>query len=124
MSDMHVLEGDGTKWRIVMHFAVPNANNLVNVNYRTALVNSGLGGTTVLADAPSGEVFGASIQHPGEPPRPFLRPAFDQTKGKALAAMGKAMGRGLEREAKKLAGPFAKSGLGAKRRRRAGRRRR
>ena len=75
-------------------------------------------GTTVLADAPSGEVFGASVQHPGQPPRPFLRPAFDQTKGKALAAIGKSMGRGIEREAKKLAGSFAKSGLGAKRRRR------
>ena len=50
MADMHVLDGDGSKWRVVMHFAVPNVNNAVGVNYRTALVKSGLGGTTQLAD--------------------------------------------------------------------------
>lgn len=33
-----------------MHFAVPNTNNAVGVNHRTALINSGLGGTTILPD--------------------------------------------------------------------------
>ena len=49
--------------------------------------------------------------------RPFLRPAWDQTKGEALKVMGKELGRGIEKAALKLAGPFAKSGLGRKRRR-------
>lgn len=75
-------------------------------------------GSAVLADAPDGAVFGPSIDHPGQAPRPFLRPAYDETKRQALDAMGKSLGRGIERAAKKLAGPFAKSGLGAKRRRR------
>ena len=33
-----------------MHFAVPNANNAVGVNYRTALKNSGLGGSTAMVE--------------------------------------------------------------------------
>jgi hypothetical protein len=48
MADMQVLDGDGTRWRVAMYFTVPGTNNLAGVNYRTALVNSGLGGTTVL----------------------------------------------------------------------------
>ena len=50
MADMHVLDGDGSRVRVVMHFAVPDVNNAVGVNYRTALVNSGLGGTTELTE--------------------------------------------------------------------------
>ncbi len=50
MADMHILDGDGSRWRVVMHFAVPSANNAVGVNYRTALVSSGLGGTTVMEE--------------------------------------------------------------------------
>ena len=50
MSDMHVLAGDGKQWSVVMHFAVPDANNAVSVNYRLALVSSGLGGTTQLTE--------------------------------------------------------------------------
>lgn len=51
MSDMHVMSGtaDGS-WVVVMHFLVPNINNSVTVNYRTAVVNSGLGGTTILTE--------------------------------------------------------------------------
>ncbi len=43
MADMHILDGDGSTWRIVMHFTVPNVNNSVGVNFRTALVNSNIG---------------------------------------------------------------------------------
>lgn len=50
--DYHVLAGqqDGNAYTIVHHVAVPNVNNRVNVNVRTALVNSGLGGRTVLTE--------------------------------------------------------------------------
>lgn len=51
MSDMHVLVGDGNQaWSVVMHVAVPDATNSVGVNWRTAVVNSGLGGATSLPD--------------------------------------------------------------------------
>jgi len=49
--------------------------------------------------------------------RPFIRPAFDQTKGEALKVMGKELGKGVEKAARKLAGSFAKSGLKTRRRR-------
>ena len=49
--------------------------------------------------------------------RPFLRPAFDETAGEALAKIGDTLGRGIERAAAKLAGSFAKSGQGRRRRR-------
>ena len=44
MADMYVLTGNNAnEWTIVMHFTVPNVNNAVGRNYRTALVNSGIG---------------------------------------------------------------------------------
>lgn len=81
MADIHVLGGDGVdRWTLVFHFAVPDANNVVLVNYRTALVNSGLGGTTSmmegtgpgqittaeLAQIVAGELFEHSISPPLE----------------------------------------------------------
>ena len=60
MADMHVYDGDGRKWTVIMHFAVPNVNNAVAVNYRTALVNSGLGGTTTMTEGTgAGEITAA-----------------------------------------------------------------
>jgi hypothetical protein len=51
MSDMHVLTGDGNQaWTVVMHIPVPDTNNTVGTNWRTALVNSGMGGSTGLPD--------------------------------------------------------------------------
>ncbi len=38
MADMHILNGDGKKWRIVMHFPVPTDNNSVGVSWSDALV--------------------------------------------------------------------------------------
>lgn len=43
--------------------------------------------------------------------RPFLRPAFESKKMDALNRLGKALGEEIEKAAKKLAGPYAKSGL-------------
>lgn len=50
MADMHVLVGGDGEWAIVMHFDVASSDNAVGVNYRTALVASGLGGATSLSD--------------------------------------------------------------------------
>lgn len=43
--------------------------------------------------------------------KPFLRPAFEAKKMEALNRLGKALGERIEKAAKKLAGPYAKSGL-------------
>lgn len=43
--------------------------------------------------------------------RPFMRPAFEATQYAALDAIGKSLGDGIEKAAKKLAGPYLKSGL-------------
>lgn len=58
MSDMHVLTGSGESWNVIGHFAVPDQTNVASINYRTAIVNSGVGGTTVL---PDGDGNGGSI---------------------------------------------------------------
>jgi len=46
MSDYHILDGqpNGNRYRVVMHFSVPDVNNEVGVNYRTALLQR-LGGS-------------------------------------------------------------------------------
>lgn len=51
-------------------------------------------------------------------PQPFLRPAFDENAQEALKRIGEALGRAVERAAARIAGPIAKSGLIARRRRR------
>lgn len=51
MANIHVVAGDGNgSWDLIFHIPIPNTNNSVGVNWRTALVNSGLGGTTQLPD--------------------------------------------------------------------------
>jgi hypothetical protein len=50
MANMHVLQRGGGGVTVVMHVAVPNANNAVGQNWRTVLIASHLGGTTVLPD--------------------------------------------------------------------------
>jgi hypothetical protein len=52
MADMHVRQYDSNRRlaEVVMHFPIASANNDVGVNYRTALVNSGMGGTTILPE--------------------------------------------------------------------------
>lgn len=52
MASLHVLDAtpqEGrAKYRVAVHVPIPNTNNSVGVNWRTALINSGIGGTTVL----------------------------------------------------------------------------
>lgn len=56
----HALGGssDGNSYSVVYHIPVPSANNRVGVNYRAALVNSGIGGKTQL---PDGDGTGGTI---------------------------------------------------------------
>lgn len=48
----HALDGsaDGNSYRIAYHIPIPSANNGAGVNYRAALVGSGIGGTTVMTE--------------------------------------------------------------------------
>ena len=58
--------------------------------------------------------FGTSHQ----PARPWARPAYEESKRAALDRIGEMLGQSVEKAAKRLAGPLAKSGLVKKRRRR------
>ena len=63
MADIYVLTGNSNEWTLVMHFPVPNTNNAVGINFRTALVNSGIGKgedgrRTIL---PTGDDLGGTI---------------------------------------------------------------
>jgi len=61
MANWHALTGqrDGNAFRIVFHVAIPGTgNNRAGVQWRTALINSGIGGTTVL---PDGDGTGGTI---------------------------------------------------------------
>ena len=64
MADIHVLlsaEGGGSI-RVAFHFPVPDTNNDVGVNYRTALIASGKGGTSVMAEGTGpGEITTAEL---------------------------------------------------------------
>lgn len=51
MADIHVLAGGGLRyWALAFHFPIPDQNNNVSVSYRTALINSGIGGTSQMAE--------------------------------------------------------------------------
>jgi len=68
----------------------------------------------------TGRAFWALFQEfgrKGQSARPFFRPAFERVKFKALEIIGLELGKNLEREARKLAGPLAKTGLVKRRRR-------
>lgn len=41
--------------------------------------------------------------HPGEPPRPYLTPAFEEHAGQAVSRFGAKLGPALERQAARLA---------------------
>ena len=49
MSDVHIIQGSNSAWTAVLHIAVPDSDNAAGVNFRTALINSGLGGTSTLS---------------------------------------------------------------------------
>ena len=80
MSNYHILtvSGDGNQFSVVAHFPVPDTDNDVGVNYRTALIES-LGGSqpssvpfievAEQAALDAGELYEASARfntHPGE----------------------------------------------------------
>ena len=60
-------------------------------------------GKGVLADVEQGEVFGRVVQHPGQAPRPWLRPALEENADRAIEVMGAAVGPAIEAEARKQA---------------------
>lgn len=62
MADMHVIDGDGqSSWKVVMHFDIPDIDNDVSVNYRTALANSGIVDSVSPSVLPDGDGTVGSI---------------------------------------------------------------
>ena len=62
MSDIHVLNRQGQRrWRLVFHYPVPNVNNAVGVNFRTAIVNAGLAQTVLQEGTGPGEISTAEL---------------------------------------------------------------
>ncbi len=60
--DMHLIDGDGRRtWCVVLHFAVPDVNNAMGVNYRTALANSRLVDAASPSVLPDGDGNDGSI---------------------------------------------------------------
>lgn len=59
MANITVLERDmSNRWRVVMHFPVPAGKNDGGLPWRTVLVRSGIGGSTIL---PDGDGTGGTI---------------------------------------------------------------
>lgn len=52
MANWHARVGslDGNSFEILYHIPIPSANNRVGVNYRAALIGSGIGGTTKMTE--------------------------------------------------------------------------
>lgn len=48
MSAIHVLEGDGQTYEVVVHFAVPAGSNSGGLTWKAAALAAGFTGTTVL----------------------------------------------------------------------------
>ena len=79
--DIHVLAGDGQQhWTLVFHFPVPDQDNSVGENFRTVLVNSGMGGVSQMSEGTDpgqitpaeltliqrGELYEHSVNFPAE----------------------------------------------------------
>lgn len=52
MSQWHARDGlpDGNAYNVIFHVPIPSGNNRVGVSYQAALIASGIGGTTVMAE--------------------------------------------------------------------------
>lgn len=64
MANMHVLQKNISEVEVVFHVAIPGAGvNSANVQWRTALVNSGVGGETKLptGDGSAGTISAAEL---------------------------------------------------------------
>lgn len=56
MSRIHVLEGSGGFFRVVVHTSVPVGNNIVGTSWSTAIVNSSLNKTALSIGAGAGQI--------------------------------------------------------------------
>lgn len=72
------------------------AAHMIKAVRKKALASTAAGGLY-------GQVFGRVVRHPGARAKPFLRPAFDTKAGEAVARLGESLGKGIEREAARLA---------------------
>lgn len=50
----------------------------------------------LLVEGGSGQILGKTVQHPGNPPRPFIRPAYDETVDRVLKLVAERVTTKLE----------------------------
>ena len=110
MSDIHVLTAEHNRFRCAFHIPVPSTNNAVGTPWRSALVNSGLGGMTglvlgtgpgqinaaELAEIQSGavyEVIEEILLEDGAPPVQLLDNAYARVRARALIDLQAALRR-------------------------------
>lgn len=72
------------------------AAHMIKSTRKKALASTAAGGLY-------GQIFGKVVRHPGSRAKPFLRPAFDTKAGESVKRMGESLGKGIEREAARLA---------------------
>lgn len=61
MSAIHILEGDGTNYRVVCHVTTPGGNNSSAVSWATALVNSGRIASVLPTGTGPGQITAAEL---------------------------------------------------------------
>ena len=111
----HVLAGgpEGNAYAIAFHVPIPSANNAVGVNYQTALVNSGVGGRSVmptgtgagqitaaeLANVQNGSIFEVVEPHFTNPGQSLGQEQADlDARFAALSSVNGALIKGLQNQ--------------------------
>jgi hypothetical protein len=95
MSQWHALTGslDGNSYTIAYHVPIPSALNRVSINYRTAIINSGIGGKTILpdGDGTGGTISAAEKTSIGNGSILEVVEVFATNPGQTLAQLGAAV---------------------------------
>lgn len=61
MASIHILDGDGTNYRVVCHVTTPAGNNASGISWATALVNSGRITSVLPTGTGSGQITAAEL---------------------------------------------------------------
>ncbi len=56
MAALHVLEGDGIRYRVVAHVATPAGNNSANVSWKNCILASGMNTTILTEGSGAGQI--------------------------------------------------------------------
>ena len=87
-------------------FYVEHSIGAITREFNVNFIETGTAPHTITTSNPSGlgsgsDFYGPTVQHPGQPAQPWLRPAFDSSKRKVVAKIGERLWAGIKREAMK-----------------------